>query len=153
MVFAFHILCCWISFVQSLAIAKCVQPYLLPHAPQNIFFLYSHLSCFFFLNPLSPINTACWSVGQPHCLDLVQVTRDSVNSWIQWPYHVQKTTFHNSPPRLLALPFFLPSILRCSLNLGWRLGQLLLYSYGLGIVYEPLPSLCCIPCSCVPKQT
>lgn len=40
-------------------------------------------------------------------------------SWVQWPWHVQNTAFHSTPPNFLNLLFFLP-LLSCSfLKLGW----------------------------------
>lgn len=50
----------------------------------------------------------------------MQATTPAMSSCVQHPYHVQKTSFHNTLLHPPALTSFLPILLQCSLSLGQR---------------------------------
>lgn len=54
--------------------------------------------------PGVPMRDNCWNGNSSCRLDVVQVVRSAVCSWMQWPHRVLKT----NPPNPLDLALFLP---------------------------------------------
>lgn len=54
-----------------------------------------------------------------YCAGLVQVTTATMNSWLQWAWHVQKTPCHSFPPHAPETHSFLSPVLLCSIHCSW----------------------------------